>query len=109
MVSLSRAPRNKRRAKTIASAIGTFQLDPKPADKFDSGFFASFKGVFKMSDSLFQVTGVSSGIAWDEIISKIVESGKKPAAQWQTRECDTSVLSRAVSPAWVSEAWVSAA
>ncbi|MDR1966512.1 MAG: flagellar hook protein, partial [Synergistaceae bacterium] len=38
-----------------------------------------------MSDSLFQVSGVSSGIAWDEIISKIVENGKKPATQWQTK------------------------
>ncbi|MDR1137082.1 MAG: flagellar filament capping protein FliD [Synergistaceae bacterium] len=38
-----------------------------------------------MSDSLFQVSGVSSGIAWDEIISKIVETGKKPATQWQNQ------------------------
>ncbi|MDR0652849.1 MAG: flagellar filament capping protein FliD, partial [Synergistaceae bacterium] len=37
------------------------------------------------SDSLFQVTGVSSGIAWDEIISKIVENAQKPATQWQNR------------------------
>jgi flagellar capping protein FliD len=38
-----------------------------------------------MSDSLFQVSGVSSGIAWDDIISKIVETGKKPATQWQNQ------------------------
>ncbi|MDR3280401.1 MAG: flagellar hook protein, partial [Synergistaceae bacterium] len=38
-----------------------------------------------MSDSLFQVTGVSSGIAWDEIITKLLESAKKPATQWQTK------------------------
>ncbi|MDR1134024.1 MAG: flagellar filament capping protein FliD, partial [Synergistaceae bacterium] len=37
------------------------------------------------SDSLFQITGVSSGIGWDEIISKIVENGKKPATQWQNQ------------------------
>jgi flagellar hook-associated protein 2 len=38
-----------------------------------------------MSDSLFQISGVSSGIAWDEIINKIVDVGKKPATQWQTQ------------------------
>ncbi|MDR0764372.1 MAG: flagellar filament capping protein FliD [Synergistaceae bacterium] len=37
------------------------------------------------SDSLFQITGVSSGIGWDEIISKIVENGKKPATNWQNQ------------------------
>jgi flagellar capping protein FliD len=40
-----------------------------------------------MSD-LFQVTGVSSGIAWDEIINKILEKAKKPAEQWQ-KQIDT--------------------
>ncbi|MDR1581590.1 MAG: flagellar hook protein, partial [Synergistaceae bacterium] len=37
------------------------------------------------SDSLFQITGVSSGIGWDEIISKIVENAQKPATQWQNK------------------------
>ncbi|MDR1020816.1 MAG: flagellar filament capping protein FliD, partial [Synergistaceae bacterium] len=38
-----------------------------------------------MSDSLFQVTGISSGISWDEIISKTLEAARKPAEQWQKK------------------------
>ncbi len=38
-----------------------------------------------MSDPLFQLAGVSSGIAWDEIINKTLEKAKKPAEQWQSQ------------------------
>ncbi|MDR0648381.1 MAG: flagellar hook protein, partial [Synergistaceae bacterium] len=38
-----------------------------------------------MSDSLFQVTGISSGISWDEIISKTLAAAQKPAEQWQSK------------------------
>jgi flagellar capping protein FliD len=40
-----------------------------------------------MSD-LFQITGVSSGIAWDEIINKTLEKAKKPAELWK-KQIDT--------------------
>lgn len=38
-----------------------------------------------MSDSLFQVTGVASGIGWDEIIEKTITAAKKPATIWQNK------------------------
>ncbi|MDR0615647.1 MAG: flagellar hook protein, partial [Synergistaceae bacterium] len=38
-----------------------------------------------MSDSPFQVTGIASGISWDEIIAKTLEAARKPEAQWQTK------------------------
>lgn len=37
-----------------------------------------------MSD-LMQIAGVSSGIAWDEIINKTLEKAAKPAQQWQNQ------------------------
>ncbi len=38
-----------------------------------------------MGDSLFQVTGISSGIDWGSIIDKTIEAAKKPATQWQNK------------------------
>jgi|GEM_PF-757366 len=38
-----------------------------------------------MASSLFQVTGVSSGIDWGSIIDQTIEAAKKPATQWQTK------------------------
>lgn len=38
-----------------------------------------------MADSLFQVTGISSGIDWGAIIDKTIEASKKPATQWQKK------------------------
>ncbi|MDL2264044.1 hypothetical protein LJC31_05270 [Synergistaceae bacterium OttesenSCG-928-I11] len=38
-----------------------------------------------MSDSPFQITGVASGIGWDEIIEKMMTAGRKPAEQWQNK------------------------
>ena len=40
-----------------------------------------------MSD-LFGVSGVSSGIPWDDLIGRMLERSKRPAAQWQ-RQIDT--------------------
>jgi flagellar capping protein FliD len=38
-----------------------------------------------MSDSLFQISGISSGIPWDEMIAKTIEAASKPKTQWQNR------------------------
>ncbi|MDR1943931.1 MAG: hypothetical protein LBQ19_03830, partial [Synergistaceae bacterium] len=38
-----------------------------------------------MSESMFQVAGVASGIAWDEIITKTLEAASKPAQIWQSK------------------------
>jgi flagellar hook-associated protein 2 len=38
-----------------------------------------------LSDSPFQVTGLASGISWDEIISKTLEAARKPEEQWQKK------------------------
>ena len=38
-----------------------------------------------MSSSPFQITGVASGIGWDEIIDKMMTAGRKPAEQWQSK------------------------
>ena len=38
-----------------------------------------------MGDSLFQITGVSSGIDWGAIIEKSIEAAKKPATKWQSK------------------------
>ncbi|MDR3354603.1 MAG: flagellar filament capping protein FliD [Synergistaceae bacterium] len=36
-----------------------------------------------MAETPFQVTGVASGIGWDEIITKTLEMARKPAKVWQ--------------------------
>ncbi|MDR3321530.1 MAG: flagellar filament capping protein FliD [Synergistaceae bacterium] len=36
-----------------------------------------------MADSLFQVTGLASGISWDEIITKTLDAARAPAETWQ--------------------------
>jgi flagellar capping protein FliD len=38
-----------------------------------------------MATSPFQVTGIASGISWDEIISKTIEAASEPATQWQKK------------------------
>ena len=38
-----------------------------------------------MSDSMFQITGAASGIAWDEIITKTLDQARKPATIWQNK------------------------
>ena len=38
-----------------------------------------------MAETPFQVTGVASGIAWDEIITKTLELAKKPAEVWESK------------------------
>lgn len=38
-----------------------------------------------MSTSPFQISGVASGIGWDEIIDKLISVGRKPAEQWQSK------------------------
>ena len=38
-----------------------------------------------MADPMFQVDGVSSGIAWADIINKTLEQGRKPAKVWENK------------------------
>jgi flagellar capping protein FliD len=38
-----------------------------------------------LSDSPFQVTGIASGISWDEIIAKTLEAARKPEQAWQKK------------------------
>ncbi|GHV53797.1 hypothetical protein FACS1894216_12480 [Synergistales bacterium] len=38
-----------------------------------------------MAETPFQVTGVASGIGWDEIINKMLTQARKPEVQWQSK------------------------
>lgn len=48
-----------------------------------------------MSSSPFQITGVASGIGWDEIIDEMIKSAGKPKEQWQSR-IDTLELKKSL-------------
>jgi flagellar capping protein FliD len=41
--------------------------------------------MFRVAESPFQITGVASGIGWDEIINKMLEQARKPEVQWQSK------------------------